>query len=266
MNILRQLIADDGDRDDNDGTGSPPPQAAVVNGNDPAPSADLAAPEPARRKRHLGLYIGGAAAALAAISGAAREAASGHRAQLVGAVTGAAVTAATVTVVTVQPFHQDSGYEAPYADPLPATSPPTYVPPGSRPSKPPGSTAPSPTAPPTVSPTGPSVSPSPSATGPTLSGRASQPPVSAVPAGGKAPAADASLAGPDSGAEDDTGGNADEPPPAAGASPGPSPGPTQPPPDPVDDPPPAAEESADSGLCVDLAARPPVETQTCALG
>lgn len=265
VDILRQLIADEGDPDHGDG--SHPPQAAVVNGIDPAPSAEPDGPEPVRRKRHLGLYIGGAAAALAAISGAAREAARGHRMQIVGAVTGAAVTAATVTIVTVQPFTHDTGYEPPHAEP-PATAPPTYVPPGPRrPTRPPGSPPPiSSTPSPSASPAGPSVSPSPSTAAPSRPERApSIPALPIAPAGDQAPAGGTAPAAPDGRAPDDTSGEADDPPPAS--STGPSPDPTQPPTEPPAKPPPVAEQPADSdsGLCVDVSVPPLVDADACVL-
>lgn len=98
--FLRQLIAY-GDSEDGD---RPPEEAAVVNGHDhaavPPPLEEHA---PVRRKKHLGLYIGGGGT-LAALTTAARQAARAHSGQVIGALTGAAVTAATVTVVTVQPW------------------------------------------------------------------------------------------------------------------------------------------------------------------
>ncbi|SMF86040.1 hypothetical protein, partial [Streptomyces sp. Amel2xC10] len=65
VTVLRQLLEDDGEN-------GPPPQAIAVNGDKPPAPAD-AGGEPVRRKKHLGLYLGGAIAALATIATVARQ-------------------------------------------------------------------------------------------------------------------------------------------------------------------------------------------------
>lgn len=249
VTFLRQLLADNGEHDDEDGT---PPQAAVVNGHEP----DLPpnGPEPVRRKRHLGLYIGGAAAALAAFSGVVGEIARAHRGQLVGAVTGAAVTATTVSMVVIQPWSheaQDSGFEFPHLSIPKVSIPPTYVPPDTLPPEPPPERRQ-----PVPSATASSGSPTPSAGTPSAS-------ASPAPAGSLVPATDTSppAATPTpSGQPSDDAGDSD-----GAAPPGPDPGTgggTSPPPTAStapEDPPTAA----DGLVCVDVTVPPLVDVDAC---
>lgn len=147
VTFLRQLLTDDEDQDDGDGDDSRPSQAAVVNGStEPPPGPAPGMPEPVRRKRHLGLYVGGAAAALATIGAGAREAIREYRGQLIGAATGVAVTATTVTMVTVQPWTDDHGQAWPSSAPT-ASASPMHSPPPFLSSQPPGSPPPSATWP-----------------------------------------------------------------------------------------------------------------------
>ncbi|MGV4984579.1 hypothetical protein ACVB8X_14250 [Streptomyces sp. NRAIS4] len=126
-NFLRQLLLEDEEDDDGDGD-EPPPQKAVVNGHTPVTDPAPAAGRPVRCKGHLGLYIGGAVAALAAINAGIRQVLRYHGAQVTAAVTGVAVTAATVTLITVQPWSKDDDGRpptfAPTALPTAAYTPP----------------------------------------------------------------------------------------------------------------------------------------------
>ncbi|MFD4258165.1 hypothetical protein ACFWR9_11180 [Streptomyces sp. NPDC058534] len=259
MNILREMLADDGDTHDNNDS-SPPPQAAVAHGNDPAP--DPAGRHPIRRKRHLGLFLGGVAAAMATFSGVAREIAATHRIQLVGTVTGAAVAAATVTVITVQPWTDSTDYEPPSAAPS-ASAPPTPAPPGTQP--PPTPAPPTRGASPSTAAQDSSGSPSPSPTRGSPSPRAS-PESTDVPIvqAGDEPSATAASPAASDGVPGNTGGTSGESPPTG--SPGPSPEQPRPPVDPPTEPPPVAEESADSGLCLDLSLVPLLDADACLLG
>lgn len=99
VTFLRQLLTEDEE-------GDPHEQAAVVNGSlHPSATHPPSHPKPVRRKRHLGLYLGGAVAALGT---AARVGLREHRSHLISAVTGAAVTATTVTAVAIQPWSAKS--------------------------------------------------------------------------------------------------------------------------------------------------------------
>jgi len=137
VTFLRQLLTED---DAGDG---PPSEAAVVNGNADPPNFaySLPGPEPVRRKRHLGLYLGGAVAAIATVSSVARDALHGHRVQIISALVGAAATATTVTVVSVQPW-TDNRSDWPTS--APAVSAPSPRPPTSPPPPPPSGGPPSP--------------------------------------------------------------------------------------------------------------------------
>lgn len=124
--FLRQLLLE-GDEEHDGDDGPPMRQAAVANGEDfmaepRPPTAD----RPVRRKRHLGLYIGGAAAALATFSAAAREAVMAHRNRFTAAVTSAGLTAASVTLVTVPPWSSDADHGPPSS--APTVRPTVYLP------------------------------------------------------------------------------------------------------------------------------------------
>lgn len=122
--FLRQLIAYDGEEEGD----WPPVEAAVVNGHRPtATPLHLEESAPVRRKKHLGLYLGGAVAALVTVSTAARHAVRAHGGQVIGAATATAVTAATVTLVTVQPWSISTS-------PSPAFAPTASISPTWRPS------------------------------------------------------------------------------------------------------------------------------------
>lgn len=258
VNILRQLLAEDGDTDT--GGSSPPPQAAVVNGNDPAAGHGPEVRPPARRKRHLGLYLGGVAAALAAISGVVREIATAHRAQIVGAVTGAAMTAATVTVVTVQPWTDGIPQPPPAAAPS-VSAPSTLAQHGTAPPQHPTDTPPPRDASPTTATPDATGSTSPSPTwGAPPPGTGREPTdVPIVPAVDRSPTGGASAEAVD-GAMDDTGGESDSPPPEEG--PAPSPELSQPPVDPPAEPPAVPEGPVEPELSVP----PLLDVDGCQLG
>ncbi|MGW6292422.1 hypothetical protein [Streptomyces sp. NPDC055058] len=244
VNFLRQLLADNGDTNDTDS--GLPPQAAAVNGHEPPPTG----PAPVRRKRHLGLYIGGAAAALAAFSGVVGDLARQHRGQVVGALAGSAVTAATVSLVVIQPWSTDTGYEGYEAPPIAPTVsiPPAPMPPLTRPPGPPPEPSPT-TSPPTSDPPG---SPSPSAPRPSDSAPPT-PAVTTVPVGNTLSPPD-----PPSGTAEPSGA-ADAAPsrPAPGASDGtPSRPPTSTP---------SVAPSTTPGVCVDVAVPPLLNAGTCLL-
>jgi hypothetical protein len=130
--------------------------AQVANGSgeiEPSPGG----PQPVRRKRHLGLFIGGGIAALVVtLSQVLREAWQTRRGQMVGTAVGVAAAAATtVALLAYQPWEDGDGHSPP-------SSAPTAVPPAPLP---PGYTQPPPNSP---QPSGatPSVSPTPSRSGP----------------------------------------------------------------------------------------------------
>ncbi|MEU1596144.1 hypothetical protein ABZ468_25625 [Streptomyces sp. NPDC005708] len=118
--FLRQLTTEQHTAGTDDG---PPVRAVVVNGHHAQPEhLTPDTPEPVRRKGHLGLFIGGAAAAAAAsISTAVRSALRGHRNQFVATAMTAALGAASVTVVGMQPWSADTGQTPPASVP---TAPP----------------------------------------------------------------------------------------------------------------------------------------------
>lgn len=114
VTCLRQLITEDEDADHANG---PQAEIAVANGGleVSGDSATLPPPgqEPIRRKRHLGLYIGGAVSAAATIATAARGALRAHRNQFIGTLTAAAVPAATVTMFVAQPWSDGADQQPP---------------------------------------------------------------------------------------------------------------------------------------------------------
>ncbi|MGW1796853.1 hypothetical protein ACWCQN_12790 [Streptomyces sp. NPDC001984] len=117
--FFRQLTTEEV-TEENDG---PPVQASVVNGYQSVPEPRPAdGPEPVRRKRHLGLYLGGAGAIIAALGASVRESLREHRNQLVATATTAALTAATVTLVSVQPWSTDADQPPPASAPTAAPS------------------------------------------------------------------------------------------------------------------------------------------------
>lgn len=158
VKVLRYLITEGGC----EGGNGPPAEVSVVNGgieSSPHSAADQPPGlEPARRKRHLVLFIGGAVAALATVSQVARQAMHYYQGQLVGAVTGAAVTAATVTLVTVQPWTNNVTMGPPPAAPT-AVPPTAWPPPTLGPPQPPATSL-KPTASPAPSTVKPEPSPS----------------------------------------------------------------------------------------------------------
>lgn len=190
VTVLRQLLTDDGNDE------HPPGQAAVVNGDLP-PAYSPTGAEPVRRKQHLGLYLGGAVAAIATVSTAARGALREYRGQFIGAMTGAAVTATTVTMVTVQPWSSQSS-PPPFSSPTAAGSP-TSSPPGLSLPMPPGATSPPTSSPPRA---GTSATSSPPATADLSTLLPSFAP-SLVAAGEASPVAETSL--PSTGGSDDSG-------------------------------------------------------------
>ncbi len=229
VTFLRQLLTEDED----DGDDGQPGEAAVVNGGlePPGPPPPSHGPEPVRRKRHLGLYIGGAVAALATISTAARGAVRDHRGQLIGAVTGAAVTATTVTMVTVQPGTSDHDQSWPPSAPT-ASDPPTSAPSGPVPPRPTGS-PPASAASPSPTPSG-TASSSPTAEGAPSASPHRSFPAPLVPIRGDMPIPETSPASPDDSSggatpSEDTGsGPPVAPPSPSGTPPAESPSPDDP--------------------------------------
>lgn len=123
--FLRQLIAM---REDEEEDGEAVFEAACVNMRRMSTNCADEGPRPVRRKRHLGLYRGGAVVTAAAtITTAARHAARACGNQFISAAAGAAVTAATITMVTLPPWTDESDHGAPSSTPtaVPASS---YIP------------------------------------------------------------------------------------------------------------------------------------------
>jgi hypothetical protein len=117
--------------------------------------------QPVRRKKHLGLFIGGAVAAMvAALSQSLRDAWGAKPGQVIGAAAGVAAVAATTILLLAYPPWEDDGSgppsSAPTAAPTVTSSPePTQRPPSARPSSrpsPPPSDAPDNTVPATSAP------------------------------------------------------------------------------------------------------------------
>jgi len=79
------------------------PRRAVAVSGGPAPSPPPR-PGPVRRKKHLGLHLGGALAIAATAGTAAREALAMHRSHLVSAIAGTAVTGTAVTALAITPW------------------------------------------------------------------------------------------------------------------------------------------------------------------
>ncbi|CBG73061.1 putative membrane protein [Streptomyces scabiei 87.22] len=111
VTALRQLLAEPDDE--------PPREAAVSGSPGPLPPPR---PDPVRRKKHLGLHLGGSLALVAAAGAAAREALHTHRGQLASAITGAAVTSTTVTALAITPWVDTADHVGPQP-PVPAVSP-----------------------------------------------------------------------------------------------------------------------------------------------
>ncbi|MCX3059615.1 hypothetical protein [Streptomyces beihaiensis] len=119
-NFLRQLLAQDED-DDRHGD-DPLPQRAVANGYAPITEPQAEVARPVRRKGHLGLHIGGIAAALTSVTTIVRQALRLHTAQATTAVAGVAVTSATAALITMQPWSAEDS-EAPASAPTGLASP-----------------------------------------------------------------------------------------------------------------------------------------------
>jgi len=177
----------------------PAMQAANWFGPNPEPVGD---PQPVRRKKHLGLYLGGGLAAMSVtVSQVMRETWKSHPVQLVGAVAGAAAAAATVAaLLTYTPWRDDSRppSSAPTAAPSINPPPEDLQPPSIRPSETPSrspSVSPSASPPgtvpdsPALNPSGPASTAGPS--GSTIGGQESaepgpRPPSSTPPEGATA--------------------------------------------------------------------------------
>ncbi|MFJ4735207.1 hypothetical protein ACIP6V_23535 [Streptomyces sp. NPDC088770] len=256
MTILRQLLADEGS------DGEPPSQPAVVNGHDtstlPEPHQPMG-PQPVRRKRHLWLYLGGAAAALTAAGTATIELGRAQRAQFLGTmVAAAAVTAATVTF-SVQPWTADSADEPPAAAPT-VIAPPTDTPLSSYLPQPPAVAPPAPSESPQTALSEPSDGPSASADadsltpGPDLA-------VTVLPVDDEVPADEA--APPGGGHAEEADATAPAPPPTG------RPGPAAPeehiPEVPPSLPPTSGMDTARPELCLHLKVPPLTSTGTCLL-
>lgn len=234
--------------------GAPEAQHQAVwaaNGIHPEPALSGVA-HPVRRKKHLGLYLGGGLAAMTVtVSQAMRETWKSHPLHLAGTVVGmAAVTTVTMVLLTYQPW-QDGDQRPPSSAP---TAAPSFIPP------PTGTRTPSPSP---SQETGASPSPSPSST---------------VPASSALPMSESTEADPS--AETDPSGKhtpttpgpqPPDHPPASGTAPGPSPSGDDAPPPPNTTPspsPPAEPEPTQdsSGPCVGLTVMPVVSAVTCLLG
>jgi len=92
-----------------------PARAAAVGGSHTPPLH----PQPVRRKKHLGLYRGGAiAAAVLTLSAILRCGRQSHRAHLVSTALGStAVAATTITMMSVAPWQQDINTVPPTPNP-----------------------------------------------------------------------------------------------------------------------------------------------------
>jgi hypothetical protein len=115
---------------------------------------------PVRRKKHLGLYLGGGLAALGVMLGqGVREAWRAYRGHLVGTVAGATAAATTtVTLMTVTPWQDDASRHPPPSIP---TAAPTVIVPTTHTQPLPSGPIPSTAPPPATSTPGPSTSASP---------------------------------------------------------------------------------------------------------
>ncbi len=187
-------------------------------------------PQPVRRKRHLGLYLGGGlVAAAAALAEATRQAWDSNRGQLVAVAGATAIAVATAVMLIVTQWPTRNGAAPPPSAPTATatvTRTPSPTPPSTNPSTTPG----------------PTVSPGPSASGP--SGLTPGPAGSAsgAPIGNRTPAPPSTAS---------SGGSADPGPPGGGTA-SPTALPT-PPPDPS---PPQLTPSPPPGrpaLCLGLA-------------
>lgn len=196
-------------------------------------------PQPVRRKRHLGLFIGGAAAALITISTAAREIWRNHSGQLVAGATAAAVTATALTLIIFNPWTDDADHEPPSS--APTAGPTDTLPPGY--TQPPGSS--------------PAPGPSSTATGSQPSGS----PAGLTPTSPPAPTA---LMPIDDVSQQPTGPHTQpgEPPPADGEPPPSIPGVTPPAETPTDQP----VQTLTPGLCIGLALAPALDIEACLPG
>lgn len=120
VTFLRQLITDGQNEDKNED--GPTAHSEVVT-RSPEETPDLAlqsahGPEPVRRKKHLGLYPGGAAA-VTIVAPPAPGSPRTHRSQIACAITGSAIAAAAATMATVPPWVDDADHTTP---PTPAVS------------------------------------------------------------------------------------------------------------------------------------------------
>ncbi|MFJ8348907.1 hypothetical protein ACIQ9J_21615 [Streptomyces sp. NPDC094153] len=257
MTILRQLLADEGS------DGEPPSQPAVVNGHDTSTLPEPYQPmglQPVRRKRHLWLYLGGAAAALTAAGTATIELGRAQRAQFLGTmVAAAAVTAATVTFA-VQPWTADSADEPPAAAPT-ASTPPTDTPLSSYLPTPPAVAPPAPSQSPQTALAEPSDGPSASADTDSLT-PGPDPAVTVQPVDDEVPA-DEAVPPPGGGQAEEADTAAPAPPPAGIPSPAASD--EHRPEVPPSPPPPSGMDSARPELCLRLKVPALTSTGTCLL-
>jgi hypothetical protein len=88
-------------------------QAANGRGHEPPPMG----PQPVRRKRHLGLFLGGGVAALLTTTRSARDRRRSHRRQFATTAAAAAVTATTIALVILSPWEDDSNDGPPSSAP-----------------------------------------------------------------------------------------------------------------------------------------------------
>jgi hypothetical protein len=218
----------------------------VANGNWLETAPPPGGQEPVRRKKHLGLFIGGGAVAAFAVTlgQAARAAWQMHRGQVIGAaVAGAVVTTATVLVLAYAPWRD--------GDNAPSSSAPTAGPTASYTQTPPR--GPTPSANPSQSAGGPQPSESSSPSG-SVPGRASPMDTTSVIPIGEEPEPTAAPSSP-----------VQSPPPSAVPPGSPTPEPTTP------SQPPSVEPSADeppdaSGQCLGVSLAPVLNIEACLLG
>lgn len=102
VTALRQLLAE---------PDTELPREAAVSGS-PAPLPPPR-PDPVRRKKHLGLHLGGPLAIVVAAGSAIREALHSYRGHLAGAISGAAITGTTVTALAIAPWMDSADHIGP---------------------------------------------------------------------------------------------------------------------------------------------------------
>ncbi|SDM47771.1 hypothetical protein SAMN04487981_101651 [Streptomyces sp. cf386] len=220
-----------------------PDQPAVRAANGAASKPPPAGPQPVRRKRHLGLYIGGLAAAMVALGGTVRNALQTPRGQWTAAAVGAAAVATAITLLIATQWPADKRgprSSAPTATVTVSVAPPSTPAPSAT-GSPPATNGP----PAAVSPMAPASDSAASTTAGSASWATADGGMSSVPI---TPAGSAS-----------SGGSAEPSPPTGRPSPAPST--PEPPVDPTPSPSPGR-----SGLCLALALWPVLDLAACLAG